>query len=269
MATPTPNSESQPIVKKAYRAFFSPGKYEVKPSDRAILERGNNSRLPFDGSELAITTWGDRGPSALLMHGWGGSRAQMTGFVDPLLNAGYRVVAYDQPAHGESGGEMTNLFEIAPTMNLLAEREGNFHAIIAHSNGTLITSYALARRNLAPPARLAYFGSFNRLMDYLPRFQALAGLPDAAIEGLRLMIYKNFGQEAVESIVNEFLAPQINVPALMFHDTADNITPIEDSRAIARVWKSARLIETEGMGHRGALQSKDIHAQVVKFLKNE
>ena len=105
-------------------------------------------------------------------------------------------------------------------------------------------------------------------MDSLPRFQALADLPDEIIDGLRAMIYENFGQDVLESITNESLTPQINIPALMFHDTADNVTPIDDSRAIARVWKSARLIETEGLSHRGALQSKTIHEQVIRFLKS-
>lgn len=266
MSTVISTSESQAIVKRVYRAFFSPGKYEVKSTDQAILERGNKTRIPSEGGELAVTTWGD-GPAVLLMHGWGGARAQMTGFVDPLLSAGYRVVAYDQPAHGESDGKWTNLLEIAPTMDLITQQEGNFHAIIAHSFGTLISSYALVNRSFPPPARLVYFGSFNRLMDSLPRFQVLAQLPEEIIDGLRAMIYDNFGQDVLESITNEILTPQINIPALMFHDAADNVTPVEDSRAVARVWKHARLIETEGLGHRGALQAKSIHDQVVNFLK--
>jgi len=85
---------------------------------------------------------------------------------------------------------------------------------------------------------------------------------------LRAMIYENFGRDLLESISNVALTPRINIPALMFHDTADNITPAEDSRAIARVWEQAHFIETEGLGHRGALQSKEIHEQVVRFLKN-
>jgi pimeloyl-ACP methyl ester carboxylesterase len=200
------------------------------------------------------------------MHGWGGSRAQMTGFVDPLLSAGYRVVAFDHPAHGESDGKLTNLIEIAPTMDLITNHEGNFHAVIAHSFGTLITSYALVKRNFPPPARLVYFGTFNRLLDSLPRFQILAGLPDEIMEGFRVMLYEKFGQGVLESITNESLAPQLNIPALMFHDVTDNVTPIDDSRTIAQVWKSAQLIETDGLGHRGALQSDVIHQQVVKFL---
>ncbi len=259
--------ESQAIIQKVYRAFFSPGKYEVKSTEQAVIERGRSSRVPFDGGELAVTTWGDKGSTVLLMHGWGGSRAQMTGFVDSLSDAGYRVVAFDQPAHGESDGKMTNLLEIAPTMNLISKKMGPFDAVIAHSFGTLITSYSLVNNIFPPVLRLVYLGSFNRLMDSLPRFQSLAGISDQVTEGLRAMIYEKFGQDVLESICNEDLVPQINLPALIFHDADDNVTPLEDSRALARVWKTAKMIETAGLGHRGALQSDAVHRQVVKFLK--
>jgi len=160
------------------------------------------------------------------------------------------------------------VLEIAPTMDLIAQREGKFDVIIAHSFGTLITSYALAKRNFPPPSKLVYFGAFNRLMDSPPRFQTQANLPDAVIEGLRAMIYQNFGGDVLDSIVTETLTQQIHIPALMFHDVEDNVTPVEDSRAIAKAWKEAQFIETKGLGHRGALQSKEIHEQVVKFLKS-
>lgn len=269
MSTVVSTDQSQAIVKRVYRTFFSPSRYEVKPAEQEITDWGNNYRMQYDGGELAVTTWGSSDPAVLLMHGWGGARAQMTGFVDPLLFAGYRVVAFDQPGHGESTGKTTNLLEIAPTMELIAQREGPFHAIIAHSFGTLITSYALVKRGFSPPARLVYFGAFNRLLDSLPRFQALANLPDEIMDGFRVMLFENFGHGVLEAINNESLAPQINIPALMFHDAGDNVTPVEDSRAIARVWRQARFIETEGLGHRGALQSKSIHEQVVNFLKND
>lgn len=268
MSTLTFTNESQGIAKKVYRAFFSPGKYEVKPSEREVIDWGHSHRVPFDGGELAVTTWASGGPAVLLMHGWGGARAQMTGFVDPLLFAGYRVVAYDQPAHGESDGKLTNLLEIAPTMDLIAKEEGPFQAVIAHSFGTLITSYALVEPNFPPPARLVYFGAFNRLLDSLPRFQVQAGLPDEIMEGFRVLLYEQFGRGVLEAITNERLTPRIDIPALMFHDVTDNVTPVEDSRAVARVWKPAQFIETEGLGHRGALQSKSIHEQVVQFLKS-
>lgn len=261
-------TQQQAIVKKVYQAFFSPSQYEVKSVDREIIERGNNYRLPFEGGELAVTAWGESGPAVLLMHGWGGARAQMTGFVEPLLAAGYRLVAYDQPAHGESDGRTTNILEITPSMDLIEKRAGKFEAIIAHSFGTLIASYALVKRNFPPPSRLVYLGAFNRLLDSLPRFQTIAKLPDEIIDGLRGMIYDNFGRDVLDEIINETLTPQINIPALMFHDVTDNVTPVEDSRAIAQAWEKARLVETDGLGHRGALQSGEVHRQVIDFLKS-
>jgi pimeloyl-ACP methyl ester carboxylesterase len=258
--------KDQAIVKKAYQAFFSPSQYEVKPRDREIIAQGKNYRLPFDGGELVVTTWGD-GPAVLLMHGWGGARAQMTGFVNPLLAAGYRVVAFDQPAHGESDGTTTNILEIAPTMDLIAKQEGPYEAVIAHSFGTLVTSYALVNRDFPSPSRLIYLGAFNQLLDSLPRFQVLSGLPDPVMGGLRGMIYANFGKDVLDAIWNEKMMQYIDIPTLMFHDKADKVTPIADSRVIARAWKSARLIETDGLGHRGALQSADVHRQVVEFIK--
>jgi pimeloyl-ACP methyl ester carboxylesterase len=161
---------------------------------------------------------------------------------------------------------MTNLLEIAPTMDLIAKQEGDFDAIIAHSFGTLITSYALVNRNFPTPSQLVYFGAFNRLMDSLPRFQVIAGLPDQIIDGFRIKLYENFGQGVLDAVVHENLAPQIDIPTLMFHDVGDNVTPVEDSRAIAKAWKNAQYFETEGLGHRGALQSREIHEQVIKFL---
>jgi pimeloyl-ACP methyl ester carboxylesterase len=267
MTTPTFSEDQyQAFVQRAYQAFFSPPKYQSKNGASEILERGANYRLPFEGGELAVTTWGKSGPAVLLMHGWGGARAQMTGFVEPLLSAGYCVVAYDQPAHGDSDGRLTNLLEIAPTMDLILNKEGRFAAIIAHSFGTLITSYALVRRNFPMPKRLVYFGAMNRLMDSLPRFQALAGLPDVILAGMQARIYAEFGRAVLEAINNDALASQIAVPSLMFHDTQDEVTPIEDSRAIAKTWKSAQLIETTGLGHRGALQSSEIHRQVLQAI---
>lgn len=268
MSVLEPKTDSQAIVKKVYRAFFGPSKYEMKSTDEAILARGTNYRIPFEGGELAVTTWGESGPAVLVMHGWGGARAQMTGFVEPLLAAGYRVVAYDQPAHGDSDGKTTNILEIAPTMDLVMQREGKFDAIIAHSFGTIITSYALVKLNFPAPSKLVYLGSFNRLLDSLPRFQVLANLPDEVMHGLRSMITENFGKDVLEEVANENFVKQIHIPALMFHDRADNVTPVEDSRAIANAWDESQYIETNGLGHRGALQSAEVHEQVVNFLKS-
>ncbi|MFN8461868.1 MAG: hypothetical protein U0X93_08890 [Anaerolineales bacterium] len=126
----------------------------------------------------------------------------------PLLKAGYFVVAYDQPAHGESDGAQTNLLKIAPTMDVMLNHHGEFDAI-SHSFGTLITSYALVKRNFPPLP--SWFTSARSIgLDVLPRFQVIAKLPDELLDGLRDMFFENFAT-LWDSIVNEEFVKGINI----------------------------------------------------------
>jgi len=259
--------DSQAAVNRLYRAFFTPPKYEVRPAEQDVLKLGTRSHLTFSDGKLILTTWGkDSSPAILLMHGWGGSQAQMTGFVEPLLDAGFRVLTYDQRAHGESDGETANILELAATMDLIMEKHGRFEAVVAHSFGTLVTTYSCVIGNFIPPSKLVYFGAFNHLADALPRFQASARFPETLIHPLRRMIDVNPGEDIMRTINHDELVRNLNVPTLMFHDRSDDVTPVEDSRAIARAWLTARYIETDGLGHRGYLRSRKIHEQVVGFL---
>jgi hypothetical protein len=45
----------------------------------------------------------------------------------------------------------------------------------------------------------------------------------------------------------------------MFDDAVDNVTPVEESRAIAQGWRNAKLVKTQGLGHKGVLQSRESH----------
>jgi alpha-beta hydrolase superfamily lysophospholipase len=63
--------------------------------------------VEVNGERLATWSYG-KGPTILLVHGWNGHAAQLRAFVSPLVDAGYRVVAFDQPAHGQSSGARTH-----------------------------------------------------------------------------------------------------------------------------------------------------------------
>jgi hypothetical protein len=49
MSTVISASEAQPIVKKVYRSFFSPSKYEAKSTDQAVNwpSQPGEKALPF------------------------------------------------------------------------------------------------------------------------------------------------------------------------------------------------------------------------------
>src|SRR5688500_5679937 len=88
--------------------FRTPPRRRARPSERAVLESGERFELDLGGGRLAGWRWGSGRP-VLLVHGWGGSAAQMTALVRPLLNEGLSPIAIDLPGHGASAGTSTSI----------------------------------------------------------------------------------------------------------------------------------------------------------------
>jgi pimeloyl-ACP methyl ester carboxylesterase len=64
----------------------------------------------------------------------------------------------------------------------------------------------------------------------------------------------------------DLILPVVKVPALVFHDRDDEMTPYISGVAVARAWPSAKLITTRGLGHRGTLKDPDVIRQTVEFI---
>src|SRR5687768_1818290 len=98
----------------AERLFLTPPQPRYAGQSALDLIDARSQIVEHKGRAIATWRWGQRdAPAVLLAHGWGGNAAQLRGFVYPLLCVGYRVIAYDQPAHGVSGGKMTGLPDFA------------------------------------------------------------------------------------------------------------------------------------------------------------
>ncbi len=130
--------------------FCRPQKPKRTLEPRAPGLVGHRFTVPFGDENIAVWDWGE-GPTVLLVHGWNGCAAQMSRFIEPLVRAGYYVVAPDLPAHGASSGRRTNLFEFAEAIALLGRRVGPVHGVIAHSLGAAAAAISLASRQRAPP----------------------------------------------------------------------------------------------------------------------
>ena len=66
-----------------------------------LPDGGRSFEVESLGAVVRGHVWGD-GPVVYLVHGWGGRGSQLASFVEPLLVAGFRVVMFDAPAHGDS-----------------------------------------------------------------------------------------------------------------------------------------------------------------------
>jgi alpha-beta hydrolase superfamily lysophospholipase len=109
------------------------------------------------------------------MHGWGGHRGQMLGFVEPLLAAGFHVAAFDAPAHGDVPGETASGYQIAEALKAVVQRIGEPYAIVAHSLGTMAVTVAL--KKWLKVQKLVFSGPMRRLEDTVETFLKSNGLP--------------------------------------------------------------------------------------------
>ena len=54
--------------------------------------------------------------------------------------------------------------------------------------------------------------------------------------------------------------------ALLVHDRSDSDVPYEQAVEIAGAWPGARLVATDGLGHRGVLRDAGVVREVIDFL---
>jgi pimeloyl-ACP methyl ester carboxylesterase len=250
----------------AERLFLTPPRLAEAAASVFDLIDAKNAYFEHKGRAIATWTWGWKSadaPAVVLAHGWGGNAAQMRGFVFPLLSAGYRVVAFDQPAHGVSEGKLSGLPDFADVLAEVAARHGRIQGVIAHSMGGAATALAVARG--LPVRRAVIIGTSMEVGAYARRFARWHGIPERVREAMQAAIEERFGVPFSQLDVAK-LAPRLAAPALVIHDREDRTVPWAEAARFARTWPRARLLLTRGLGHRRILEDGDVLRAAADFV---
>ncbi len=248
----------------AARLFLrTPPRREPSDREREVLAAGERWHLALpDGGRVAAWTWGG-GPAVLLVHGWGRPAGQLHAFVEPLARAGFRVTAFDAPGHGLSSGREASIPAFARTLGRVAAEGGPVHAVVAHSMGGAATSLAVAQglaagraAFLGPPADArTWLEAFRRALDLSPRLGA----------EVQREVERRAGAP-VDLLHIGALGPRMRLPLLVVHDREDAEVPWSDGAAVAAAVPGARLVTTEGLGHRRILRDPAVVGEVVRFV---
>jgi pimeloyl-ACP methyl ester carboxylesterase len=248
----------------AERLFLTPPKPRYPSSEFFDLIDARQGFVRHRGRHIATWRWGSPdAPAVLLAHGWGGRATQMKRFVFHLAGAGYRVIAYDQPAHGISEGRLTGLPDFADAMAAVARHHGNVQAVIAHSLGGPATAIALARG--LPAARVVLVSPPSDLVGYSRRFARWLAIPERVRRAMQAAIEERFGVRWSDLEVAR-LAPRLRAEALVIHDRHDTQVPWKQGAALARHWPGARLMSTQGLGHGRILEDDAVARAAVDFI---
>jgi pimeloyl-ACP methyl ester carboxylesterase len=248
----------------AERLFLTPPRRRDAGAAALDLIDARSSIIEHKGRAIATWRWGSReDPAVLLVHGWGGHAAQMRGFVFPLLSAGFRVITYDQPAHGVSDGRLTGVPDFADVLAEVAWHHGQVEAVIGHSLGATAAALALSRGlslrrvvAVSPPADL---------VGYSRRFARWHWIPEPVRGAMQAAIEERYGVRWSELELSR-LAPRLGAPALVIHDRDDHIVPWTQGASFARHWPGARLFSTDGLGHGRILQDESVLRAAADFI---
>lgn len=246
--------------------FCTPQRRPPLSRELKWLEGSTRSAVSYQKNyNLPIWTWGE-GPTVLLVHGWSGRGSQMAGMAHSLVEAGFKVVAFDLPGHGDADGKLSALPMFAKAIRLVADQVGPLHGIIAHSLGTTGVSLALAGGlsvekvvYMAPPENMPiYLQRTGKLLGFRPGIAARAQKHLKTLYGLPL-----------KSARATTFGPAMSASLLVIHDDTDTDVLLEEGKLVARHWPGAELIVTHGHGHNRLVRMPETVEIAVGFLNRE
>ncbi|MDH4205594.1 MAG: alpha/beta hydrolase [Desulfobacteraceae bacterium] len=257
-----PNATKNIILK----GFFKPMSYALTPLERQFLENGTSFHIHVHDKKIRCWKWGN-GPGILFVHGWNGRGVNFAYFFKPLINAGYSVITYDAPAHGESEGHVTNYFELSDTVRSFLDpsHDFNIQGIIAYSIGASAVINCISKEKpsidavlIAPALKLKeiLFNSFNH-----------HGVPEIVYQNLVAGMEEYYGYDVHQD--NPYvLAKTISTKMLIVHDKDDRTIPYTDSKILSDKTDNVYLHTTEGLGHKRILRDKAVVDVITAYIFN-
>ena len=91
------------------------------------------------------------------------------------------------------------------------------------------------------------------------------GLNNKSQTALEELVTKASGMKPADLNIAK-LATSLTIPMLVVHDKDDNAVDYMSALAITEAYKGARLITTEGLGHRRILKNPKIISEVTEFI---
>jgi pimeloyl-ACP methyl ester carboxylesterase len=265
---------------EAFRIFCTPELSHHRSVDHHVLIERARFHLRPARWERVATPAGEvqayvfepdhaRAGTILLVHGWTSEAAFMTAFIEPLRRSGFRVVAFDFPAHGASPGRRTNLADCARAMLAVADRYGPVHAAVAHSFGgfvsLLVAEGGPPLTHAHPIARFVLLACPNRLSEVTRSFGRQLGLAEGAQRVYERHL-ERVGHRPVATFSALELLSAVGAPALVIHGTDDREVPFRNAQEIARGYARARLMAFEDIGHRTMLYAPPVFRAVMNEI---
>jgi len=250
---------------QAWRTFAKPMIRKFRPSELEALEGARKFTRNFEGRKIQFFEWGEGTRTALLVHGWEGHAGHFGKIAPFLAEQGFRVIAFDNPAHGLSGGERTSMFDVSKIIATLL-REYKPELLVGHSFGSGACLLTLHDNPELHVPKLALITAPDRISDVIRVFTDAMTLNDSAYAHIQGFLETRYSRRFDDLQLHQ-LAPKASVEkALLIHDKNDRIIPWEYGQRIAQNWEKLQHYSPEGLGHYRILWHEDTLEKLREFV---
>ncbi|MFY0592365.1 alpha/beta fold hydrolase [Roseivirga sp.] len=246
-------------AKQMFSFMSNPRISKLRDFENEILEQSDKKFIRFKDFDIQTYTWGKTSSKvAMLVHGWEGQAGNFGGLVDLLLEKGFKVVAFDAPAHGHSSKGSTNMFDFVEIIDSFIIKT-NPELIISHSFGSVTAAAAIRRRS---ELQFKNWIMVTCPHDFRERIQDVANtlsISQPTIEQLFELIEEDTGEHIDDLNMTNYCSKIANVEKVtIVHSIHDKILPIRTSRKVHAAFEQSEMIELENLGHYKILWSNEL-----------
>jgi pimeloyl-ACP methyl ester carboxylesterase len=252
-------------VLRAARIFATPPKPLLRDKEREFLDTARQVTRHLQGFDIMEYHWGaETAPLVVLSYGWGYNAGRWRHFVPQLVEAGYRVIAYDPPGHGYSAkGQVTIPLNAGIVHDIIAAY-GPAEVILAHSFGGASSVFALSQLPVSQhPKRMVVMASFSYGPNAFWSFKRALGLSAGLYWNMIRYFERRVGYRIEQFDLAVLAGHYEHIEALIVHAPADDVTPYYEGERYHAFWPGSRLLSPATGGHH--LGTAQITHDVLNF----
>lgn len=254
-------------AEQAFNLFSTPQRRTRGPLP-SVFAAAEKLHFDFEGYRIAGYRWNkNAGRRVLIVHGFESSVINFDQYVQPLLQKGYEVLAFDAPAHGRSSGKQVNALVYSNFIQYIYQHYGPVQSFVAHSFGGLCLCLALAEMKPDRDRRIVLIAPATETVTAINHFFHFVQLKNAKVRKEFNEIITRVGGQPVAWFSIGRTLEYIQSPILWVHDENDKITPLSDALKIKeRNLSNIRFVITKGLGHSRIYRDEKVRKEIVDFL---
>lgn len=253
-------------AKEALKLFLTPQKRNIKPLPPQFI-KSEKLQFSMDGNIVNGFRWNHPSSKKLLiLHGFESSVTQFDHFIEPLVDKGYEVLAFDAPAHGRSTGRMIDVFVYKNMIDRINRLYGPVTNFIAHSFGGLALSLYLEDHPHDSDFKVVLIAPATETKTAIDNYFNLLKLRPKVRKEFENQMIATGGKHPTWYSISR-AAKQIKAEVLFLQDEEDLLTPLKDVEPIIQQhYPNFHFVISKGFGHRWIYKDQQSVNAIMNFL---